>query len=314
MILPSRLPVSVVDPSAPPARTVSLPVVAAGLATTAVTIVGAYWLNVQHGVNVMGWYANYVLPVGALLVGLLAGSGYGLASWLTGFKISRGTLVAVVSLQTLAYAVAQYLEYRVVASYGGALPTFLPYFDAVTRSIAFEGENGTAGQPLGLWGYGIRLLELVGFVGGGLLVPAGLRSKAYCADCQRYMKTRALATLPASVPAARTWGKGAEAKAAQAAEQETAYAQGMEAHDRVLTLATAGEPAAFATAIGHVSDGTKAAGKLPTRIPLSLASCPQCRRGIVSSQVLSGHGNGQSVVALASVDVTPETVRALDPS
>jgi hypothetical protein len=51
-------------------------------------LVGVYLLATNtKDFNIMGWYANYVLPIGALLVGLVASSGYGIASWITGQKI-----------------------------------------------------------------------------------------------------------------------------------------------------------------------------------------------------------------------------------
>src|SRR5580692_2014574 len=50
-----------------------------GAASTAVALLAVYFLN-ETGTNVMGWYADYVLPIGALLVGLLASSGFGVAS------------------------------------------------------------------------------------------------------------------------------------------------------------------------------------------------------------------------------------------
>ena len=65
-------------------------VVLAGVATTMLALLGVWWLdNHTESVHVMGWYADYVIPAGALLIGLVAGSGYGIASYLTGFRIRR---------------------------------------------------------------------------------------------------------------------------------------------------------------------------------------------------------------------------------
>src|SRR5436190_21323339 len=84
-----------------------------GFITSALTLAGIYWLNRNSpDFHIMGWYANYVIPAGAIIVGLVAGSGYGIASWLTGVRISRGLLWTVVLLQTAAYVGAEYVEYR----------------------------------------------------------------------------------------------------------------------------------------------------------------------------------------------------------
>lgn len=299
------------EPPVRPVPAVSVPVLLGGLATTALTLVLTYALSARFGFNAMGFYGWYILPIGALVVGLLAGSGYGIVSRVSGFRIQTRTLWVIVGLQVLAYVAAQVAEYAALRSGGGALPAFVPFFDAATRAIQFE-TDGVVGQPLGALGYGVRLLELLGFAGGALMIPAGMRASAYCEACGRYMPSRGLGTLPASVKARRTWGKGADEKAAHAAEQETAHVQGQAVHDHLFALAEAGRAADVAEAVGLMKAATRDAGKLPTRVQVSLASCPTCRRGVMTSAVLSGHGRGMSTTALASVPVAPEVVRALD--
>ena len=301
-----------VVPAPRPAPTVSIPVLLGGIATTVLTVVLSYWLSTRFGFDAMGFYGWYVVPIGPILVGLLAGSGYGIVSRLTGFRIQKRTLWMLVGLQVLAYVAAQYAEYLSLRSAAGAFPAFLPYVDLSTRAISFSSDTGPAGQPLGALGYGVRLLDIVGVVGGALLIPAGMRAAAYCDDCGRYMTSRSLGILPASVQARRTWGTSAEEKAAYEAEQATAQAQGQAVHDHLFALAEAGSATDVAEAVHLMKAGTRDAGNLPTRLQVHLASCPACRRGVLSSQVLSGRGRGQTTAALASVPVAPDVVRALD--
>ena len=88
-------------------------VLVSGLFTSALALAGVYWLGKNsNDFHIMGWYANYVIPAGAMIVGIAAGSGYAVASWLTGSRISRGLLAAVLILQTTAYLTAEYVEYR----------------------------------------------------------------------------------------------------------------------------------------------------------------------------------------------------------
>src|SRR5438105_15575156 len=62
-----------------------VPVLLCGLATTALTLLGVYALNrVAPDFNIMGWYANKILPMGSMLVGIAASSGYGIAAWPSG--------------------------------------------------------------------------------------------------------------------------------------------------------------------------------------------------------------------------------------
>src|SRR4051812_26512742 len=75
-----------------------------GIITSVLALAGVYWLSKNTTeFHIMGWYANYVIPVGAIIVGLAAGSGYGIASWISGVRISRKLLLVVVLLQTAAY-------------------------------------------------------------------------------------------------------------------------------------------------------------------------------------------------------------------
>src|SRR5258708_3259201 len=167
-----------------------LPVILAGLASTALALVGVYILDVRASdFHIMGWYADYVLPVGALIVGVAASSGYGLASWFSGVKITRTLLLIVLALQLGAYFAALYIEFanlHLVHRLDGSQVGFFEYYDFIARGFAWKQSNGSTGEPLGLWGYFFRGLEVVGFVGGSLIAPLALFKARYCAECQRY--------------------------------------------------------------------------------------------------------------------------------
>jgi hypothetical protein len=58
------------------------------MTTTVVALLGVWWLeNNTTSFHVMGWYADYVIPAGALIVGMVAGSGYGIASHCEGCEL-----------------------------------------------------------------------------------------------------------------------------------------------------------------------------------------------------------------------------------
>ena len=50
-------------------------VLISGLVTTVLTLLGIYVLDARTDFHIMGLYANYILPVGAILVGVAASSG-----------------------------------------------------------------------------------------------------------------------------------------------------------------------------------------------------------------------------------------------
>ena len=130
-------------------------VLISGLATTALTLVGVYVLDANTDFHIMGWYANYILPIGAVIVGVAASSGYGLASWFSGIKITRSLLWIVLVLQLAAYFATQYIGFKslhLVHRKNGTPVGFVEYFDATARSFAWKQDNGSAGAP----GVGLR--------------------------------------------------------------------------------------------------------------------------------------------------------------
>ena len=284
----------------------------AGLATTATALVGVYLLDRNSEMNVMGWYANYVIPIGALLVGLVAGSGYGIASWAAGVKIRRGLLLAILGLQVLAYFSAQYIEFRghgdLYDKSTGRVVTFPEYFHLVTMNFAWKGKDGVPGEPLGAAGYFFKLLEIAGFAAGGLIAPAVLLKHPYCELCQVYMKRQSLAVLPAAVPARKV--KDPAARAAYDEEQRRTRRQADQHYADLKQAAGAGDVGTFRQWIVAAA-GTKAAAKLPARLAVDLIHCRNCYSGYLRANLTTGQGKKIKVVELDKTDLSPDFVRGL---
>ncbi len=289
-------------------------VVGAGLITTTLALLGVYLLNTHGGENIMGWYANYVIPIGAILVGLVAASGYGLASWFAGVKITKGLLWTIVFLQVAAYFAAQYIEYTAVKPvYEDGSPVgFWTYFDAVTRAFAFKGHDGKPGPELGMWGYGLRVLEVVGFVVGSLIVPIILWKKPYCNACQMYFRTKSLGLIPAGV-APRKVKKGDSAgQAAYAKEQEEALNGGAALLGALTEKAAAGDADGFRAILAEhaAKPKQKEYGKLTRRIGLSVGHCPRCHAGFLAATAYEGKANEVKQTPLGQTPLAPQFVRS----
>jgi hypothetical protein len=313
--------VSVTGSEAAPARRPGrLLVLAAGVVTTVLALAGVWWLDDNTtDFHIMGWYANYVLPVGALIVGMAAGSGYGIASYLTGFRIRRGLLLAVLALQLCGYAGAQYLEFRSLTREGpivdgdGEELTFARYYHL--RAVNFSWvEHGKQGEPLGTWGYFFLGLGVVGFALGGLLAPAALMKMPYCERCSLYMKSRALAWVPASVPNRRVSKKDTAGQAAYAEEQDRASDGAQKVLNRVSELAGRGDALAIKAVLAdHPNRGSEARriGRLPARLRVRLVRCRQCSEGHIQPAMVSGQGRAMRVQALEKLPLPPDATRIL---
>jgi len=243
----------------------------------------------------------------------VASSGYGVGSWLSGIKITRGLLLAVLALQLAAYFAAQYIEFAShhLVHRNGKAVGFFEYFDFAARSFAWKKHDGSGGEPLGLWGYAFRGLEIVGFAAGGLLVPALLSKAPYCESCRRYMRTRQLALVPGSVPAKKVKKSDLAGQAAHQEEQEQAFAAGKRTCETLGQLAASNQPADFLKAVAEFEPQKKQTAKLPIRFILQMVSCPRCHSGSLRACRLSMQGKNLTQAELARTDVHPEFVRAM---
>jgi hypothetical protein len=306
---------------APTSRAASvLLVLVAGVVTTVLALLGVWWLdNNTKDFHIMGWYADYVIPAGALIVGLAAGTGYGVASYLTGLRIRRGLLLAVLALQLAGYAGAQYLEFQSLMREGpivdenGEQLTFARYYHIRATSFAWN-DHGKQGEPLGGWGYFFLGLGVVGFALGGLLVPAALMRMPYCERCALYMKSRQLAWVPASVPTRRVSKKDSAAQAAYAEEQERAATAASTVLARVSELAARGDGLALKAALAdHPTGGGEARkiNRLPARLRVRLVRCRECGGGHIQPAMVTGQGRGIRVKALEKMALPPDATRVL---
>ncbi len=290
----------------------------AGAITTALSLTGVY-LASQAGHNIMGWYANYLIPVGALVVGLGASSGFGMSSWHTGTRIGGGVMAAVMTTLIAAYFVAQYLEFRQlypegVFSEDGTPLGFGGYFDLTTRAFhwAPENEGDTEGSPFGVYGYLMRALEILGFVLGGLAVPLVLRHKPYCDPCGRYKRTRQVGLIPAGVrPKKVSKRKPLEV----ASYEQSAIAAGEEGYQKLdLIMAAAGrdDNAALLRELATCpSSNARKVNKLTSRILVELIHCPTCLDGTLHAATLSGRGKQTQRAPIGDMTIHTSVVASL---
>jgi hypothetical protein len=297
-------------------------VLLAGVVTSALALLGVWWLNTHtDDFHVMGWYGDYVIPAGAILVGLAAGSGYGVASYLTGLRIRRGLLWSVLALQLTAYAAAQYLEFRSLVrdrpfvDEAGEPIGFVAYYHLRAINFAWD-DHGHPGKPLGLAGYFFVGLGVVGFALGGVLAPAVLLKKPYCDRCQLYMKSRTLALISASVPARRVGKKDVAGQAAYAEENQRAGTTAQAVLDRVAGLAAKGDVGAMQAELAPYPprgpEGRRA-NKVPTRLRLGLVHCRACGAGQLEQAAITGQGQHMRVRLLARTELAPDTTHLLAP-
>lgn len=284
----------------------------AGIATSVLALFSVYLINTKlPDVNVMGWYLNFVIPAGALLVGGIAGSGYGFGSWMSGARITRGMLAGILALQLAVYVGAQYVEFKTLdlryEDSGEPVP-FTTYVDFTTRSFAFS-DRGKPGKPLGAWGYAFRALEALGFAAGGLIGAAALYGRAYCDRCKVYMRKKHLGLVPAGTEFKKIGKKDEAAQAAYLKENEDLFEAARKDVDAALGHGVAGRARELQDALGK--HDSKAAAKRNSRFGMDLWHCPRCSDGFLEVQLYQGFGNEMTTTQIARAEVKPEVVDAV---
>jgi len=287
-------------------------VIAAGLFTTVIMLFIVFWLPRQiKDFDIMGWYGLFIVPVGAILVGIGAGSGYGLMSWFKGRKITGSLLAVIVALLALAYAAAQWVEFKSLnlERYG---VDFFKYFDVTTRSMTFKaGHSSTPSGSLGLLGYLFRLLELAGFSLGGLFIPIMLRAKPYCENCLVYMRKGSRWWLPAAVPTQKISKKDPVAMQAYQREMDEAHKKGAGIINSLIAAVKERDVSTFRSLLRDNGVDAKAARKLFRSFFLTLHSCPQCRSGRLEMQSMAGQGDKVTITRVGLEPVDAGFVAAL---
>ncbi len=161
-----------------------------GLATSAGALFLVY-LIANMGFNLMGLYWLFVVPVGAILVGLASGVGYAVMSKWTNFRASGAYLWLVVGVSLLTYGGSHYVTYRHVLSVNGITPdqvSFINYMQVTTEMAEMaDKDGGDDGFTVGKFGYLLLLLEAIGFSGAAVIPLLAVSQGAYCEDCGRYM-------------------------------------------------------------------------------------------------------------------------------
>ncbi len=270
---------------------------AIGALTTIVALAGVYAIAKQ-GFNLMLFYANYVLPVGAILVGAVCASGYGIAGWYTGLKMSPRLIWGVVAQLALAYFIAQYEMFRTFVPESSPLG-FWQWFDATTRGFSF---SKTGGGQFGVFGYAMRALELAGFVFGGWLVPKALSAKPYCEPCRTYQRTTTLVKLPAG-PKRPAFGK-------PSADDELRLGAIAEEQMRALFAEALLANRASFNQLAKSLDATTVS--LTAAMIVELVRCPRCFDGKLTASLVTGQGTQQPVRTLvAEQPLTKEQAKVL---
>jgi hypothetical protein len=276
-----------------------------GIATSVATIFAVYLAN-RNGVHVMSWFVNFILPVGAILVGVASGLGYAIGSRLLHVKLSDRFLMLMFATGIVNYFIVQYITYlSLVSDVGPGLDrfSFLDYMRLISENMSFRSSRSApnaAAPPLGFWGYGFQLLIVAGFAIGAVapsLLVAGLD---YCHRCQTYLTIHRSRYLNSSE-------KWSSVKSLAKAERKTALEAIVgDIANRTQHLMYEWSQAPFAETDAALErlDLTQAADAAAA-VAITLKKCPHCEAHILSASLTTYNADKQVATAeLGRLDKT----------
>lgn len=165
--------------------------------------------------------------------------------------------------------------------------------------MAWKGSSPREEREFGVWGYGVRAMELTGFLVGGLLAPLALIGAPMCSKCSLYKRVKPLGMTPFA----------SEGEAVSGTPPMEAARKQIE---NLRDLAEAGDSAGFRTALDSVKARQDESPSARQRFALELLYCRDCAEGNLQIVHLSGRGRSAARMILpeAAVALTPDFVRS----
>ena len=168
-----------------------------GLVTSVLTALLLWIVEWQFDFGIYTLSVLFVIPIGAIVSGCAAASGYYLgAVWLE-VRPGWSLLVSMVAISTACFFLIYHLSYTSLEithegkTYRVAeVIAFSDFLDGSIRNMTLGrvSDNNADKAALGSWGYLFAVLQILGFALGGGAVWFFLRSKMYCESCSRYLK------------------------------------------------------------------------------------------------------------------------------
>lgn len=163
------------------------------------------WLDL----DLLGLTVWFVVPGGALVGGFGAASGYYAAARATQTLPSRRMLFEMLAIGFSTWLLMHWVDYATISLSDGSMVRdqvpFWYYLKLRTEHLQLIIQN-QGGQTidttpeLGILGYVHELLQIIGFLVGGLIMWLALKAREACTACGRYARTtRLLQRAPSAI-------------------------------------------------------------------------------------------------------------------
>ena len=169
-----------------------------GFATSTAVAWGSWYSASHWDFAIYTWMYAFVLPIGAVICGFVAATGYWIGARVFNHKPSKTLLINIVLVSLTTYFAIHHFHYTHDKIQGVAIekivPSFPDYIKNVTENMTYkigrsynEDDQGT---QLGKWGWGVAVLQVLGFSFGGFSVFGLLSAVPYCDRCKKYLSQK----------------------------------------------------------------------------------------------------------------------------
>ena len=171
----------------------SFGVAACGLVTSVLTALAVVVVSRMVGFDFFTFSIWIVIPVGAILTGFAAASGYYFGSLYFHKRAGLSLLLQMVVIAGLTQLLIYYMGYSTfVLDDGRRVSDFIPfsqYLDIILTSAHYRiGRAMKDTGEVGSFGYWLAAFQFVGFLVGGLSVFGFLSTKPVCQTCNLYLR------------------------------------------------------------------------------------------------------------------------------
>lgn len=173
----------------------SIAIAIIGLSTSVLTAILSIVITEITGVAVSS-FSMCIIPIGAILTGVLAASGYYFSSLYFHRYPNFSLLLQMVFAAGLTQFLISYLSYIFLTLDDGTLlsskVSFLDYVHtAITKAQYRVGKSGATTGEVGSAGYWLAVVQSIGFLLGGFFIYAVLSAKPICPKCKLYLRSLA---------------------------------------------------------------------------------------------------------------------------
>lgn len=258
-----------------------------GAFTSVLTALTVVIIQNIFGINIFTLSVWLLVPVGAVLTGFAAASGYLLGSLYFHHKPTQTMLLNMLVIAAGTQMLIYYMEYYTLVLNDGSKAidsiSFGTYLEvAITKAKYGLTRMPGNGVEVGSFGYFIASIQFLGFTLGGFLVYLHLKTKHMCEKCNKYLKK--LATKQISFFSYKNFEIFATAMyAVQFCSEE---------YLKLLSNSSA--------VIDNTAHGT-------VTMTFSLHGCPNCKRQLVAEEVSIADGkNSKDISNLKRKYLVPE--------